>query len=153
LDRVLTDLKGYLDQLTRLVYLHHGEVDKYLGDGFLAIFANADDAVQAGSTIQQAAAEFNRHQSVRGGLVFPSRVAIDTGQVAVTSLGSCNRQERTVIGMPVNLAERLQAQATPGRVWLSQATFDRLQDRSGYRCLGAMKVKGKAEPVVVYEKG
>ena len=153
LDRVLTDLKGYLDRLTRLVYHHHGDVDKYLGDGFLAIFADADDAVQAGSAIQQAAAEFNHRQSVRGGLVFPSRIAIDTGQVAVTSLGSPNRQERSIIGMPVNLAERLQAQATPGRVWLSQDTFDRLKDRSGCRYLGAMKVKGKAEPVVVYEKG
>lgn len=56
------------------------------------------------------------------------------------------------MGLPVNLAERLQAQATPGRVWLSQSTFEQLQDPSCCRCLGPIKVKGRSELVIVYEK-
>ena len=152
LDEVLSTLNAYLDMLTQLIYRHHGDVNKYLGDGFLSIFVDADDAVKAACAIQRAAANFNRHQSAQGGLVFPTRVGIDTGQIAIVSLGSHNRQDRTVLGMPVNLAKRLQEKATPGQVWLSQATFDRLRDQSGCRYLGPVKVKGQQEPVVVYVK-
>jgi class 3 adenylate cyclase len=152
LDQVLADLNACLDRLARIVYRQRGEVSKYLGDGFLAVFADADAAVQAGCAIQGAATDFNRRQSARGGLVFPTRIGIDSGQVTITNLGPPERQDRTVIVMPVNLAERLQARATPGRVWLSQVTFDRLRDRSGCRYLGPIQVKGRAEPVIVYEK-
>jgi class 3 adenylate cyclase len=152
LDEVLSALNVYLDRLTQLVYRYHGDVNKYLGDGFLSVFDNADDAVQAACAIQQAAADFNRHQLAWGGLVFPTRIGIASGQIAVVSLGSCDRQDRTVIGMAVNLAKRLQEKATLGRIWLSQATFDRLGDQSGCRYLGPVKVKGQREPVVVYEK-
>lgn len=152
LDQLLSDLNAYLDAMTQLVYLYHGDVNKYLGDGFLGIFADADNAVQAGCEIQRAAADFNRRQLARGGLVFPTRIGIASGQIAVVSLGSRDRQDRTVLGMPVNLAERLQEQATPGRVWLSQATFDRLRDQTDCCYRSSIKVKGLQEPVVVYEK-
>lgn len=152
LEQVLADLNTLFDTLTPLVYRHHGDVDKYLGDGFLATFSSANYAVEAGCALQGAAAKFNRHQSAQGGLLFPTRVGIDTGQVAVVSLGSPDRQDRTVMGPPVNLADRLQAKAPPGRIWLSQTTFDRLHDRSGLSCLGPVKIKGRQETVVVYEK-
>jgi class 3 adenylate cyclase len=152
LDRVLADLNAYLDTLTQIVYCHRGDVSKYLGDGFLAVFSDADDAVQAGCALQRAVADFNRCQAAQGKLVFPTRIGIDTGQVAIASLGSRDRQDRTVIGMPVNLAERLQEQAPPGRVWLSQATFDKLRDRSDCRAVGSVRVKGRRDPVIVYEK-
>jgi adenylate cyclase len=152
LDQVLADLNAYLDTLTQIVYRQRGDVNKYLGDGFLAVFADADDAVRAGRALQRVAADFNRRQSAQGRLVFPTRIGIDTGQVALTSLGSRDRQDRTVIGMPVILAERLQEQARPGWIWLSQATFERLRDRSGCRAIGPVKVKGRQEPIFVYEK-
>ena len=152
LDQVLSDLNAYLDTMTQIVYRHNGDVNKYLGDGFLCVFADADDAVQAGCAMQRAAADFNRRQSDGGALAFPTRVGIASGPIALTSLGSHNRQDRTVVGIPINLAERLQKKAPPGQVWLSQATFDRLRDPSGYRCVGPVKVKGLQEPVVVYEK-
>jgi class 3 adenylate cyclase len=152
LDQVLSALNAYLDTMTQIVYRHHGDVNKYLGDGFLCVFADADDAVQAGRAMQQAAADFNRRQSDRGGLVFPTRIGIASGPIATVSLGSHDRQDRTVIGIPINLAERLQKKAPPGQVWLSQATFDRLRDQSGCRCVGSVEIKGLQEPVVVYEK-
>jgi class 3 adenylate cyclase len=152
LDQVLSDLSTYLDISTQLVHRHQGNVHKYLGDGFLSVFADADDAVRAGHAIQQAAADFNHRQSLNGGLVFPTRVGIASGEVAVTSLGSHDHQDRTVIGKPVNLAERLQEKATPGEVWLSHSTFDQLRDQSGCHCLGLVQVKGRQEPVLVYEK-
>jgi class 3 adenylate cyclase len=152
LDEVLSALNDYLNTLTQLVYRHQGDVNKYLGDGFLGVFVDANDAVKAGCAIQQAAGNFNRRQSARSELVFPTRVGIDTGQVAIVSLGPHNRQDRTVLGMPVNLAKRLQEKAPPGEVWLSQATFDRLSDQSGCRCLGPVEIRGRQEPVVVYGK-
>lgn len=150
--QVLSDLNTYLDTMTQLVYHYHGDVSRYLGDGFLGVFANADDAVQAGCAIQGAAADFNRRQLAWDGIVFPTRIGIASGQIGIVSLGSRDRQDRTVIGTPVNLAKRLQEKATPGQVWLSQETFDRLGDRSGCRYLGPVRIKGRQNPVVVYEK-
>jgi class 3 adenylate cyclase len=152
LDQVLSALNAYLDTMTQIVYRHHGDVNKYLGDGFLCVFADADDAVQAGCAMQRAAAEFNRRQSDRGRIAFPTRIGIASGPIVMVSLGSRDRQDRTVIGIPINLAERLQKKAPPGQVWLSQSTFDRLQDQSGYHCVGSVEIKGLQEPVVVYEK-
>lgn len=151
LDEIVDDLNAFLDQMTQLIYHHHGDIDKYLGDGFLSVFSDANDAVEAGCAIQKAVAEFNHSQSANGRLVFPARVAIDSGQVIIASLGSSNRRDRTMLGMPVNLAERLQAKATPGRVWLSQATFERLADQSGCHYVGLIQVKGRHEPMAVYE--
>jgi class 3 adenylate cyclase len=152
LDQILIALNAYFDALTQIVYRYRGDVNKYLGDGFLGVFSNADDAVQAGCALQGAAADFNRRQLAQDGLVFPTRIGIDTGQIVIANLGSHERQDRAVIGMPVILAERLQEQAPPGRVWLSHATFERLQDRSDCRTVGQVKVKGRLEPVIVYEK-
>ncbi len=151
LDQVLADLNAYFKRLIPAVHQHNGDIYKFLGDGFLVLFDSSDDAVAAGVAIQQAAADFNDHQSTTGGLVFPTRLAIDTGPVALTTLGAPDRRDRTVMGMPVNLAERLQALATPGRVWLSQATFERLSDPSVCYCLGPVEIRGKQEPMIVYE--
>ena len=152
LDQVLLDLNTYLDTMTQLVYSYQGDVNKYLGDGLLGVFADADDAVKAGCAIQRAAADFNGCQSAGDGMVFPTRVGVASGQIAVVSLGSRDRQDRTVIGVPVNLAKRLQEKATPGRVWLLQATFDQLRDQSGCRYLGPVRIKGRQKDVIVYEK-
>jgi class 3 adenylate cyclase len=152
-DELLADLNTYLDRLTQLVYQHQGDIDKYLGDGFLAFFTNADEAVRASSALQQVIAAFNQNQAAQGRPIFPTRIGIDSGPVAITSLGSSQRQERTVMGLAVTVAERLQALAIPGRTWLSQATFDRLQDQTGCRCLGPIEMKGLSAPVTIYEKG
>ena len=152
LDQLLTALKAYLDSLTQIVYEHNGDVYKYLGDGFLSIFTSADAAVQAGYAIQKAVVNFNRAQTEQGGLVFACRIGVDSGPVVLTTIGSSQRQDRTVMGMPVNLAERLQARALPGSVWLSQETFNRLSDKSGYSYIGPVQVKGRQMPVIVYEK-
>ena len=152
LDQLLTALNTCFARLIQVVHYHNGDIHKFLGDGFLALFNSADEAVMAGCAIQQIAIAFNRRQAAEKGIIFPTRLAIDTGPVVLTNIGSPDRQDRTVMGMPVNLAERLQAEATPGRVWLSQATFEQLSDPSGCRCLGPVEVKGKQAPVIVYEK-
>ncbi len=93
-----------------------------------------------------------KRQSLNGKPAFPTRIGIDSGQVALTSLGSAERRDRTVIGVPVNCAQRIQQQVLTGQVWLSQATFQQLQDRSGFRAVGAIEIKGQQEPVFVYAK-
>ena len=149
---VLTELNLYLERPTQIVYRYQGDINKYLGDGFLSVFDEAEDAVRAGCEIQQTVADFNQRQAVSGRICFHTRIGIDTGQVAVVNLGSAARQDRTVIGMPVNLADRLQAETPVGRVWLSQATFNQLRIQTGYRQVGSVSVKGRRAPVSIYEK-
>lgn len=149
---VLGSLNDYFALLGRIVQQRRGDVHKFLGDGLMALFICPTDAVEAGCAVQQAVAELNAQRAAQGLWRFETRLAIDTGEVVVVSLGSSARRDRTVLGRPVNVAKRLQEQATPGRVWLSQATYGRLSDQSDCRCLGPVKVKGPRRPVVVYEK-
>ena len=151
LSQVAATLNTYLADITPLIYHYEGDIHKYLGDGFLSVFTSADAAVQAGRAIQQATAAFNTRQTAQDALPFSIRIGIDSGMVMAISLGCVERQDRTLLGSPVNLADRLQAKATPGRIWLSQATYGRLADRTGLRCLGPVALKGSCEQVLVYE--
>lgn len=152
LEQVVADLAAYMAALTPVVYQHRGDVNNCTGAGFLADFASAADAFQAGCALQQTAAAFNRRQSAVGKPVFPTRVGIATGQVALATLGSAERQERTLIGNAVNLARLIQQHASPGEVWLSQATFDRLDLSAPCDIAGPIEVKGCQAPLVIYRK-
>jgi class 3 adenylate cyclase len=126
-----------------------GFVAKYMGDGVLIYFgyprAHEDDAeraVQAGLALIEAV----------GGLKTPeplqTRVGIATGLVVVGDLiGSGEAQERGVVGETPNLAARLQALAEPNAVVIALSTRRLLGDLFEYRNLGAVEVKGFAEPV------
>lgn len=120
---LLADLSLYMSTLSQVVYDHRGEVDKYVGDGMLAFFRSAPDALAAGRQIQHRVAAFNRHQRSQGRPAFPTRIGLATGPVLFASIGSSGRREFTIIGDRVNMAFRMQAQATAGGLLVDEATF------------------------------
>jgi class 3 adenylate cyclase len=79
------------------------------------------------------------------------RIGINTGQASVGNFGSRGRVDYTAIGRQVNLAARLQAACTPGRVLISRATWLLVQDEFDATGMGAIQVKGFREPIEVYE--
>ena len=152
LEQTVAALNVYLGTLDQIVDRHRGTVSKVMDDGFLAIFACADDAAQAACALEKATADFNHKPSPTDGLTFSICIGIDTGQVALATLGSPERQDRVVIGRPVNVAREIQRQAPAGQVYLSHSTFYCLQDRSGYRAVRAIKIKGQQGSVFVYTR-
>jgi class 3 adenylate cyclase/DICT domain-containing protein len=116
-------LNRYFNLLSTVIYEHHGDIDKFLGDGLMAFFKDPLEAVQAASEIQVRLAKFNRQQVAHLGVQLNTRIGIASGECVVTRFGSATRREITVIGDAVNLASRLQAQAPVNGVGVDESTY------------------------------
>jgi class 3 adenylate cyclase/tetratricopeptide (TPR) repeat protein len=132
-----------------------GFVAKYMGDGVMAYFgypqAHEDDAERA---VRGALSLIEAVPKLPGGpdAVLQVRIGIATGIVVVgDELATGAAQERTAVGETPNLAARLQALAEPGQVVISQSTRRLTGGLFEYRDLGAVALKGFAEPMPVYQ--
>lgn len=148
---VLNSLNDYFALLSQIVQRHRGDVHKFMGDGLMALFICPTDAVNAGREIQWAVTEFNARQAAQGLWHFKTRLAIDTGEVILASVGSPDRRDHTLIGQPVNQAAHLSERAAPGTVWISQNTYDKLMDKNGFVLRTISVVKSEEKPTTVYE--
>jgi class 3 adenylate cyclase/tetratricopeptide (TPR) repeat protein len=131
-----------------------GFVAKYMGDGVLAYFgypqAHEDDAERAVRTGLALVAEVGK-LTVTSGYTSEIRVGIATGLVVVGDLiGEGAAQEQGVVGETPNLAARLQALAAPGQVVISAGTHRLAEGLFAFHDLGAVALKGFAEPVPAY---
>ena len=107
-EEVFHTLNAYLAQYEAPIHGHNGVIDKYLGDGALAIFKTADDAVAAATEMLERVRRFNRD---RKRLSLPTAdigIGINTGYSTLGVVGNSERLETTVIGDSVNVASRIQ---------------------------------------------
>jgi predicted ATPase/class 3 adenylate cyclase len=143
-------LEAYRAAVADVVADGGGYVAKYMGDGVLAYFGypqahehDAEQAVRAGLALVDRVARLDSH-----GTALASRVGIATGLVVVGDLiGSGEAQERGVVGETPNLAFRLQEMAPANAVLVADSTRRLVGDLFDYRDLGAVALKGMAEPV------
>lgn len=150
-------VNGAHQRVSQAVTRYEGTVAQLLGDGVLAFFgapkAHEDDparAVRAGVEIQRAIADYAR--TLQGYVDdFRMRVGIHTGVVVVGAVGSAEHREYLAVGDAVNLAARLQSAAQPGRVLISDVTARLVRHAFELNDLGEMTLKGKTEPVRVFE--
>lgn len=151
LEVVVASLHNYFEILSRCVYRHRGQVDKFIGDGMMAVFESPDEAVGAGQAIQRQVAHFNLRQAEHTRCCFPTRIGIDTGLAVRTMLGTGRNRNWTVMGPVVNTASHL-AQIVPSdRVFISQTTFHRLTSPSDLRLSGPQVISGSGGKLVAYE--
>ena len=126
----------HLRAATELVYEHGGDVDKFIGDCIFAAFPTADAALKAARCVLALVARRRRE-----GSPFDVRVGINWGRAVRANVGARGRREYTYIGDAVNLAQRMEANATPGKsswrapAWrrLSRRPKARRLDRTGQR--------------------
>ncbi|MDY0091574.1 MAG: adenylate/guanylate cyclase domain-containing protein [Candidatus Vecturithrix sp.] len=152
-------LNMYFNQMTKIAFDYDGFVDKFIGDGLLCFFGDpifhpdhALRAVQAAIDMQKAVRELGPELQEKLGLdPIVIRIGINTGYVIVGNMGSAERMEYTVLGSDVNLAQRLEASATPGQIMISHKTYEYVKHAIDTREIGEIKVKGFEHPVQVYE--
>jgi hypothetical protein len=107
----------------------NGFVDKFIGDGLMAIFRGETKgyhpyrAVLAGLKMLERLAEFNRERRRLGLWELQVRIGIHTGDAIIGNIGSYEKMDYTAIGSTVNLAQRLEAYARPNTVLISKATY------------------------------
>jgi adenylate cyclase len=155
-DQVMGLLNGVLGRLTDAVLAHGGTLDKFLGDGVMAVFgapvAHDDDAARAVRAALQMM-DSVREQNTSGEHVTPLElgIGINTGLVVAGSVGSARRTEYTCIGDAVNIAARLCSLAGGGEILVGASTAERAA-KAGWESelLPPVKLKGKAQPVPLY---
>jgi adenylate cyclase len=152
-------LNIYLSRMTEIVFANGGVLDKYIGDAVMAFwnapFDQADHAVRAVKTAlnwQDALAEMNTAKAF-GNLEFHIGAGVNTGDMIVGNVGGDARFDYTVIGDNVNLGSRLEGLTKEYgvRVLITEATQKDVAKAFVTRKLDKVAVKGKKEPVVIYE--
>ncbi|MCB0331353.1 MAG: adenylate/guanylate cyclase domain-containing protein, partial [Bdellovibrionales bacterium] len=153
-------LNEYFTYMVDEIFACGGTLDKYVGDAIVAIFGapvtdpnNALHAVEAALSMKRALRTFNSTRSKNGLFEIKFGIGISTGKVLCGTIGSEKRLEYTSIGDDVNLASRLEgANKVYGtELLISEFTYELVKDQVRCRELDRVKLKGKENPVTVYE--
>lgn len=144
--KVVTALNKILGPATDIIHRLSGDVDKYVGDCIFAAFKNPARAVEAGRLILAHVEGL----AAKGG-PFAVRVGINAGRAIRANVGSGDRREYTYIGDAVNLAQRLESNATPGAMLVSASVYSTVKKKWPRAPKRRILVKGKAKLVTAYE--
>lgn len=165
---VMSWLNEYLSAMAQEVQAHQGVINKFTGDGMLAVFGvpiprttpeeiaeDARLAVSCALAISSRLPQMNQNWLARGLPVVKMRVGIFTGPVMVGSLGGSTRLEYGVIGDSVNIASRLEScekdrQEDTCRILIAEETFLHLADKFEVESWGALHLRGREQKVNVY---
>jgi predicted ATPase/class 3 adenylate cyclase len=147
-----------LKELALAVYQYEGMIDKFIGDCIMAVFGtpvaledDAERALRATICMRENLQRFNRRWIEKLGQPFDVHIGVNTGMVIAGNVGSDLRMSYTVMGDTVNVAARLQDAAKAGRILVSHNTYRLTRGAFDFQALDPVKVKGKSEPLTVYE--
>ncbi len=151
-------MQRFFSILADAVTRFEGTVDKFTGDGIMAVFgapiAHEDHArracyaaLQMLDDVAEYAAELRRGP----GLNFSTRIGINSGEVVAGAIGAGEERDYTAIGHTVGLAQRMEALAEPGRAYLTENTAALAAGFLDLEDLGHFEIKGVSQPVRVFE--
>jgi class 3 adenylate cyclase/tetratricopeptide (TPR) repeat protein len=139
------------------VHRFEGTVDKFTGDGIMALFGaplahedHAQRACWAALTLHRELAAYAAEVRRTDGLSFSVRMGINSGEVVVGAIGEDLRLEYTAIGHTVGLAQRMESLAEPGKAYLTEQTAKLVSGYLDLDDLGEFDVKGVSEPIRVH---
>ncbi|HOT76086.1 MAG TPA: adenylate/guanylate cyclase domain-containing protein [Candidatus Wallbacteria bacterium] len=149
---VVEMLNAFFSLSSHIIKKHTGDIDKFIGDCVMAVFIDSKDAAEAAreflldglKSLNKKLAESNLPQ-------INVRVGINTGELISGAIGSELRKDYTVIGDVVNTAARVQAEAEPGTLYISESTLSRLPNISDFEFVKQILLKGKLTPVKLYK--
>ncbi len=154
-------LNEYLHEMTDVIFNHQGTVDKYIGDGIMAIFGaprlpdepyNEQHALQAVSAaLEMQNAQQRLVDKLDPDKAFRIRIGVNTGLAYTGFFGTHHRLEYTAIGDAVNIAARLETAAEVGSVFISEHTYKFIENSFVVQEIGELQLKGKEKHVRVYK--
>jgi adenylate cyclase len=159
-EEIVAQLNEYFSRMVEVLFRHRGTLDKFVGDMVMALFGaplddpeHPDHAVQAALDMAHELGELNSRWMAEGRLPLDIGIGINTGEMIAGNIGSAAIMSYTVIGDAVNLGARLESlnKQYGTRIIISEMTRARLAGRYDLRPLGEVVVKGKSQPVAIYE--
>jgi len=149
-------INEYLARMGPVIRSHGGFVDKYLGDGIMALFPDSPEkAVRCAVDMHRSLARYNSERAAQGREAITIGIGVHSGRLMLGTIGENERMDGTVISGVVNLASRIEGIAKEYSIGLavSERILLGLDDPNAYhlRFLGKVPVKGTREPVSVFE--
>ena len=143
--------------ISRAVHRFEGTIDKFTGDGAIALFGapiahedHARRACYAALAIRESAAELSRELQAEWGIEIQLRLGLNSGEVVVGVIGDDLSLDYTALGRTVGLGKRMESMAEPGSVCLAEHTARLVSGYVDLDDLGEREVKGAREPVRVF---
>ncbi|HZK76998.1 MAG TPA: adenylate/guanylate cyclase domain-containing protein [Candidatus Kapabacteria bacterium] len=158
--KVVDLLNDFFSFLTNCVKRHNGTVNKFIGDGMLALFGapisyigNGENAVLSALSIREGLVAFNDRNRAIIGRDLEIGISVNSGEVIVGNIGSEDRMDYTAIGDTVNLASRIESltKGHPNAILISESTYRSASHAIEAREWEPISIRGKAEPVKIYE--
>lgn len=157
-EKIVGLLNRYFSAMTDIIFAHGGTLDKYLGDGLMALFGaptttpeDASNALNAAVAMQRRLLGINIELRQEGLSEVGVGIGLHTGEVTVGYIGSERRSEYTAIGDPVNTASRLESNAKGGEILVSDATAKAARSRYKLHPREPITVKNREQPVILWE--
>jgi len=157
-EKIVGLLNRYFSAMTDIIFAHGGTLDKYLGDGLMALFGapattpeDASNALNAAVAMQRRLLGINTELKAEGLTEVGVGIGLHTGEVTVGYIGSERRSEYTAIGDSVNTASRLESNAKGGQILISDATAKAARSRYKLHPRDPITVKNREQPVILWE--
>lgn len=157
-EKIVNLLNRYFSAMTDIIFAHGGTLDKYLGDGLMALFGaptatpkDAANAISAAVAMQRRMLSINDELRKEGFPEIGIGIGLHTGEVTVGYIGSERRSEYTAIGDSVNTASRLESNAKGGEILVSEATAKAARSRYQLTPREPITVKNREQPVPLYQ--
>ena len=157
-EKVVQLLNKYFSAMTDIIFAHGGTLDKYLGDGLMALFGaptatpqDATNALNAAVAMQRRVLSINQELRAEGLHEIGVGIGLHTGEAVVGYIGSERRSEYTAIGDTVNTASRLESNSKGGQILLSDAAAKAATSRYPLKQRDPIYVKNRAQPVPLFE--
>jgi adenylate cyclase len=157
-ERVVSLLNQYFSAMSEIIFAHGGTLDKYIGDGLMALFGaptatpdDAKNAVTAAVAMQKKMVELNAEFKESGFDEVAVGIGLHTGVATIGYIGSEKRSEYTAIGDTVNTAARLESNSEGGQILISEATAHAAGDIFPMTKREPLTVKNRLQPVALFE--
>jgi adenylate cyclase len=157
-EKIVGLLNHYFSAMSDIIFDHGGTLDKYIGDGLMALFgaptatpADAVNAVMTAVAMQRRLLTLNPELLEQGYGQIAVGIGLHTGEATVGYIGSEKRSEYTAIGDTVNLASRLESNSSGGQILISEATATAAGDIFPLVGREPLTVKNRKQPVNIFE--
>ena len=157
-EKVVGLLNQYFTAMSEIIFEHGGTLDKYIGDGLMALFGaptatpnDAKNALSAAVAMQRRVITLNDQLAAGGYAAVAVGMGLHTGVATIGYIGSERRSEYTAIGDTVNLASRLESSVAGGEILISEATAQAAGDIFPLVKRAPLSVKNRVQPVDVFE--